>query len=163
MGNNVTVHSKPAIYAIAVGFVSFTSSFAAFWFFYRVNRATRLDNLRETSYNVEQLSSAIEVLRKEIEELKAAKSSKLDSNSGIDEDFKSTKSCKVVRFKNSLSYLSSSSDVEEYQSAWSDNETLSAEEFFDFPENEILGEENISKYEKYLIVRHLDHIIMFKI
>lgn len=146
MGNNVAVHSKPAIYAIAIGFVSFTSSFTAFWFFYRINRATRLDNLRETSYNLEQLNSAIDGLRKEIEELKAAKSLKLDSNSGTDDDFKSTKSFKVVRFKNSLSYISSSSEVDEYQSAWSDNETSSAEEFFDFPENEMLGEEQISKY-----------------
>lgn len=143
MGNNLAISSKPAVLAITVGFLSFSSSLAAFYFFYRINRATRLDNLRETNYNIEHLNTAIDILRKEIEELKAAKSLQVHSNNGTEEDTKSAKFQKVVRFKSSLSYLSSSSDALEYQSAWSDNEGSSVEEFFDFPENDIMGHENL--------------------
>lgn len=142
----MSVNSKPVVFAIFAGIIS-GSSFAAFWYIYeRINRATRLDNLRETNYNIEQLNTAIDTLRKEIEELKAVKSSnKADlQNIIIDEDTKSKKSIKMVRFKNTLSYLSSASDTD-YQSAWSDNEA-SSEEFFDFPENELTGEHINSKY-----------------
>lgn len=145
MGSKISLSSKPVVFAIFTGVIS-GSSFAVFWYFYeRINRATRLDNLRETNYNIEQLNTAIDVLRKEIEELKAVKSSKSDLNNGLsDEDSKSKKSFKMVRFKNTLSYMSSASDTD-YQSAWSDNETSSNEEFFDFPENELLGEQDHSK------------------
>ena len=138
MGSKISLNSKPVVFAIFTGVIS-GSSFAVFWYFYeRINRATRLDNLRETNYNIEQLNTAIDVLRKEIEELKAVKLSKSD------EDSTSKKSFKMVRFKNTLSYMSSASDTD-YQSAWSDNETSSNEEFFDFPENELLGEQDHSK------------------
>ncbi len=141
----MSVNSKPVVFAIFAGIIS-GSSLAAFWYFYeRINRATRLDNLRETNYNIEQLNTAIDTLRKEIEELKAVNSSKANLQNIInDEDTKSKKSIKMVRFKNTLSYLSSASDTD-YQSAWSDNEA-SSEEFFDFPENELTGEHINSKY-----------------
>ncbi|XP_046632221.1 regulator of microtubule dynamics protein 2-like [Daphnia pulicaria] len=141
MGNNISnVDSKPVV--IILGGLVTSSSILAVWFFYdRINRATRFDNLKETNCNIEQLNSAIDILRKEIEELKAA-SSKVDLNIEKDEDCKSKKSFKVVRFKNTLSYMSSTSDVE-YQSAWSDNEG-STEEFFDFPENDLGDQINIT-------------------
>ncbi len=149
MGNNISnVDSKP-VFIILGGLVT-SSSILVVWFFYdRINRATRFDNLKETNCNIEQLNSAIDILRKEIEELKAA-SSKVDLNNEKDEDCKSKKSFKVVRFKNTLSYMSSTSDVE-YQSAWSDNEG-STEEFFDFPENDLGDQINITKYKVHLFV-----------
>ena len=103
--------------AVATGFLALSSAGFAFvaWMFYdRVNRATRLDNLKESFYNIEQLNSAIDSLRKEIEELKAIKSLKRQSSG--DDDTTSRKSSKVVRFKNKLSVISS--DETEYQSAW---------------------------------------------
>ena len=146
MGNKISVDSKPIIVIIS-GLVT-SSSVLAIWFFYdRISRATRLDNLKETNCNVEQLNSAIDILRKEIEELKAA-SSKVYLNNENDEDCKSKKSLKVVRFKNTLSYMSSTSDVD-YQSAWSDNEG-STEEFFDFPENDLADQINTTKYNPSL-------------
>lgn len=146
MGNKISVDSKPII-VILSGLVT-SSSVLAIWFFYdRINRATRLDNLKETNCNVEQLNSAIDILRKEIEELKAA-SSKVYLNNENDEDCKSKKSFKVVRFKNTLSYMSSTSDVD-YQSAWSENEG-STEEFFDFPENDLADQINTIKYNPSL-------------
>ena len=73
MGSKISLNSKPVVFAIFTGVIS-GSSFAVFWYFYeRINRATRLDNLRETNYNIEQLNTEIDVLRKEIEELKAVK------------------------------------------------------------------------------------------
>jgi hypothetical protein len=149
MGNNISnVDSKPVV--IILGGLVTSSSILAVWFFYdRINRATRFDNLKETNCNIEQLNSAIDILRKEIEELKAA-SSKVDLNNEKDEDCKSKKSFKVVRFKNTLSYMSSTSDVE-YQSAWSDNEG-STEEFFDFPENDLGDQINITKYKVHLFI-----------
>jgi hypothetical protein len=46
--------------------------------------------------------------------------------------------------------MSSTSDVE-YQSAWSDNEG-STEEFFDFPENDLGDQINITKYKVHLFI-----------
>jgi len=103
--------------AVATGFLALSSAGFAFiaWLFYdRVNRATRLDSLKESFYNIEQLNSAIDSLRKEIDELKAIKS--LKRQSSVDDDTASRKSSKVVRFKNKLSVISS--DETEYQSAW---------------------------------------------
>lgn len=146
MGNKISVDSKPII-VILSGLVTSSSVLVIWFFFDRINRATRLDNLKETNCNVEQLNSAIDILRKEIEELKAA-SSKVYLSNENDEDYKSKKSFKVVRFKNTPSYMSSTSDVD-YQSAWSDNEG-SNEEFFDFPENDLSDQMNIVKYKTYL-------------
>lgn len=133
MGNTVSSNNRPLFFAISAGFVS-CSSLLVMWFAYeRINRATRLDNLRETNYNIEQLNTAIDTLRKEIAELKAGKS--LKSNFGeVEEEFVPRKSGKVVRFKSSLSYLSSTSDAD-FHSAWSENES-SSDEYFDFPEND---------------------------
>lgn len=120
--------------AVATGFLALSSAGFALiaWLFYdRVNRATRLDSLKESFYNIEQLNSAIDSLRKEIDELKAIKS--LRRQSSVDDDTASRKSSKVVRFKNKLSVISS--DETEYQSAWSGND--SSEEFFDFDENDL--------------------------
>ncbi|KAK4037826.1 putative Regulator of microtubule dynamics protein 2/sw [Daphnia magna] len=136
MGNKISVDSKP-VFGILAGLIS--SSLAIWLFYERISRATRLDSLKETNYNIAQLHSAIDSLRKEIEDLKATKSLKTDLNSEIDEDSKSKKSFKVVRFKKTLSYLSSTSDAD-YQSAWSDCEGQT-EEFFDFPENDALAEQ----------------------
>ena len=147
MGNNLAVNSRPAAYVVIAGVVSFSSSFAAFWFYNRMSQAMRLDNLRETDYSVEQLNTVVDILRKEIEELKAMQPLKCEINSQLTEkDNKSTtsKSTKSVRFSKSLSYKSSSDVEYEFQSAWSDNE-VSSEEFFDFPENESLWQDNNSR------------------
>lgn len=142
MGNKISIDSKPA-FGLLAGLIS-SSSLLAIWLFYeRISRATRLDSLKETNFNVAQLNSAIDSLRKEIEDLKTTKSLKFDQNSEIDEDSKSKKSFKVVRFKKTPSYLSSTSDAD-FQSAWSDSEGPS-EEFFDFPENDALNEQMDSK------------------
>lgn len=147
MGNNLTLNNRPAAYVIVAGIVSFSSSFAALWFYSRMGQAMRLDNLRETDYSVEQLNTVVDILRKEIEELKASQSSKLMSSNPVEKDNKSTtsKSTKSVRFSKSLSYLSSSDVEYEFQSAWSDNDA-SSEEFFDFPENDHLGDKGNKKY-----------------
>jgi hypothetical protein len=113
MGNNISnVDSKPVV--IILGGLVTSSSILAVWFFYdRINRATRFDNLKETNCNIEQLNSAIDILRKEIEELKAA-SSKVDLNNEKDEG--------------------------------------STEEFFDFPENDLGDQINITKYKVHLFI-----------
>ena len=151
--------NKNTTVAVVTGFLALSSAGFAIvaWMFYdRINRATNLDNLKDSFQNIEQLNSAIDSMRKEIEELKALKSVRRQTSGEFD-DNSSRKSSKVVRFKNKLSVISTS-DETEYQSAWyviikpliiSINQLFhivyfcsrsgndSSDEFFDFSENDL--------------------------
>lgn len=139
MGNVASSGSnKPLVIAAIASAIATSTGFAALWFiYYRLGRATGFDNLKENFHNIEQLHSAIDALRKEIEELKAIQLTGTQSSDGDFETI-SSKSAKVVRFRKTLSYVSLGGESE-YMSAWSDNQsTTSNEEFFDFPENDAL-------------------------
>lgn len=116
MGNVSSSISRPSTAALLASFL-ITSGFATAYLFYvRINRATRLDNLREKCYKLEH---ALDVLREEIEELKALK--RLKADRGCDEEVVSKKAFREKSGKRSML----STTETEYQSAWSD------EEFFD--------------------------------
>lgn len=142
MGNVASANNRTLVVISVTSAITASAGLAALWFlYYRVGRATGLDSLKE-NFHIEQLNSAIDALRKEIEELKTIKLYTSHSKS-VDGDFEtiSSRSSKVVRFKKTLSYVSLASESE-YQSAWSDNQstTTSNEEFFDFPENDVIEE-----------------------
>lgn len=132
MGNTSSAQNKTVLVATVAGIVTLGSGAISLWLLYdRLNRATRLDSLKENLYNIEQLHSAIDTLRREIEELKAAKLIK--SQQSVEEEIVSKKSAKVVRFSKTNSYLSSSDT--EYLSAWSENGE-SSDDFYDLPEDD---------------------------
>ena len=128
MGNKNTVIALTGIVTLTSGAVSLG------WLFYkRINRATHFDVLTDKFHKIEELHSAIDDLRKEIDELKASKELSRKSCSSVDGT--SSKRGKLVRFKKSLSVLSSSdTEITEYHSAWSEADD-SDDEFFDFIEN----------------------------
>ena len=128
-----------------VGLITVSSGVAGlvWWFYKRLNQATRMEALKDNFYNIEQLYSTIETLRRDIEELKAIKSVKDASQDNETE--KSTSGRKTVRFKKTTSVLSSTDT--EYQSAWSGAED-SSEEFYDFSETDDLQEDTM--VERYV-------------
>jgi len=135
MGNSSSgIGNKNTIIAVT-GVVTLTSGAVSLaWLFYkRINRATHFDVLTDKFHKLDELHSVINDLRREIDELKAEK--ELSRKSSHSVDGASSKRGKLVRFKKSLSVLSSSdTELTEYQSAWSEAED-SADEFFDFIEN----------------------------
>ena len=146
MSSNSLLSSKATTAILAVtGILTVSSGVAGlvWWFYHRLNRATRMDALKENIYNIEQLYSTIETLRKEIEELKSVKSSKSLCESEPGTSFKRTKS---VRFKKTNSVLSSCDS--EYYSAWSGTED-SSDEFYDFSDSEDVPENEIPSTEEY--------------
>lgn len=141
MGNISSAYTKPLAVISIASAITASTGLAALWFlYYRVGHATGIDNLKDNFHNIEQLHSAIDALRREIEELKEIQLSTNQSKS-TDGDFEtvSSRSAKVVRFKKTLSYMSHASESE-YLSIWSDNQstTTSNDEFFDFPENDMI-------------------------
>jgi len=143
MGNKNTVIALTGIVTLTSGAVSLG------WLFYkRINRATHFDVLTDKFHKIEELHSAIDDLRKEIDELKASKELSRKSCSSVDGT--SSKRGKLVRFKKSLSVLSSSdTEITEYHSAWSEADD-SDDEFFDFIENH---EESIIESDQLCVAK----------
>ena len=134
--------ANKSAFIVLTGIVTLSSgAIGLAWLFYkRVNRATHFDASTAQFYNIEELHSAIDDLRKEIEELKANKVL-LQKSCGSSVTDLSSKPPKSVRFKRTLSVLSSSdTEVTEFQSAWSGDD--SGDEFFDFFENNENTEES---------------------
>jgi len=139
--------ANKSAFIVLTGIVTLSSgAIGLAWLFYkRVNRATHFDASTAQFYNIEELHSAIDDLRKEIEELKANKVL-LQKSCGSSVTDLSSKPPKSVRFKRTLSVLSSSdTEVTEFQSAWSGDD--SGDEFFDFFENNENTEESTGEEE----------------
>lgn len=139
--NNGLIGNRAVTAILAVtGVLTVSSGIAGlvWWFYQRLNRATRLDSLKDGFQNVEQLYTTIETLRRDIEELKASKSSLKSTYNGSEGGTTSSKRTKLVRFKKTASVVSL--DETEYQSVWSGTED-SSDEFFDFSESEDFQDE----------------------
>jgi len=164
MGNSSSGIGNRNTFIAVTGIVTITSGAAGLaWLFYkRINRATHFDVLTDKFHRIEELHSAIDDLRREIDELKANKELSKKSCSSVDGAV-SSKRGKSVRFKKSLSILSSSdTEITEYQSAWSEAED-SADEFYDFSENDeesiLDSDSNILKDEALQIFEEVDCLL----
>ena len=131
-----------------VGIVAVSSGICSFvlWYRHRASQEARLKSINDSIRHVQQLYTTIEALRKEVEELKAARAAEAEEkrlervdSAPLQSEAGSSRRGKVVRFRRTASVLSSTDS--EYLSAWSTNED-SSEEFFDFSEGDDFGDDS---------------------